>query len=94
MSVIIELKGVNKYFQGPQETLKVLEDVSLQYIKGRSYVSWASGCGKSTLLRQIAGFDERDSGRVLMHENEILNPEVKRMMVFQDFTSCSPGKQF
>ena len=47
-----------------------------------------SGCGKTTILRAIGGFNQIDSGRILLDGKEIQNlPPEKRPtgMVFQSY---------
>lgn len=47
-----------------------------------------SGCGKTTLLRMLAGFDQPDSGRILLDGQDItLTPPEKRPVhtVFQNY---------
>jgi putative spermidine/putrescine transport system ATP-binding protein len=48
-----------------------------------------SGCGKTTTLRIIAGFEQSDSGRVMVGETDIsrLPPNRRRLgMVFQNYS--------
>lgn len=92
-AVTIRLKSVTKYYQRGGETLKVLDDIDLDIYRGEILaVLGPSGCGKTTLLRQIAGFDRPHSGTVSMDEQEITQPDVKRMMIFQDFNQLFPWK--
>lgn len=93
MSAIIQMKCLCKYYTDGSNTLRVLEDINLEVLEGEILcILGPSGCGKSTLLRQIAGFDNRDSGQVLMHSKEITKPEVSRIMIFQDFNQLFPWK--
>jgi putative spermidine/putrescine transport system ATP-binding protein len=68
----------------------VLRDVSLD-LKAGEFVSLLgpSGCGKTTLLRIVAGFDQPDSGRVVLEGRDIsgLAPAKRQMgMVFQAYS--------
>ena len=48
-----------------------------------------SGCGKTTVLRQLAGFEQLDSGRVLVNGHDIshVSPQKRDMgMVFQSYS--------
>ncbi|NLI90904.1 MAG: ABC transporter ATP-binding protein [Peptococcaceae bacterium] len=90
---MISLQSVSKSFPRSQETLPVLNHISLDIYQGEILaVLGPSGCGKTTLLRQIAGFDKQDSGSVRMDGQEVVKPEVKRMMIFQDFNQLFPWK--
>lgn len=91
--VTIRLRSVNKYYQRSEATHKVLDNIDLDIYKGEILaILGPSGCGKTTLLRQIAGFDNRESGSVLMDGQEIVKPEVKRIMIFQDYNQLFPWK--
>ncbi|WP_019849193.1 ABC transporter ATP-binding protein [Desulfitobacterium sp. PCE1] len=93
LNVTIRLKSVSKYYHRSNETLSVLDNIDLDIYQGEVLsILGPSGCGKTTLLRQIAGFDHPHSGSVLMDGQEIMKPEVKRMMIFQDFNQLFPWK--
>jgi len=60
---ILELRGVQKFFEGRQ----VLKDISLRVAPGETLVIiGGSGCGKSTLLRTIIGEYTPDAGHVYL----------------------------
>lgn len=47
-----------------------------------------SGCGKTTLLRIVAGFEEPDSGRVVIHGRDVTTVSPRKRptaMVFQNY---------
>lgn len=91
--VTIRLKSVSKYYQRSEGTLNVLDNIDLDIYQGEILaILGPSGCGKTTLLRQIAGFNRPDAGSVVMDGQEIIKPEVKRMMIFQDFNQLFPWK--
>lgn len=93
LNAMIRLKSVSKNYQRAGETLKVLDNIDLDIYQGEILaILGPSGCGKTTLLRQIAGFDHPHGGSVLMDGQEIVKPEVKRMMIFQDFNQLFPWK--
>ena len=68
---------------------KALDDVSIEIKRGEFFsLLGPSGCGKTTLLRIIAGFDNPDSGSVLLDGKNILHlPPEKRPVntVFQSY---------
>lgn len=51
-----------------------------------------SGCGKTTILRAIGGFNQIDSGRILLDGKEIQNLQPEKRptgMVFQSYNLCA-----
>ena len=66
-----------------------LEDVSLDIEDGELFfLLGPSGCGKTTLLRCLAGFEQPDSGRVLLDGQDVgaLPPHRRNTaMVFQGY---------
>lgn len=84
-SVDIHIEGVNLFF----DKTHVLKDVSLEIKAGEFFAFLGpSGCGKTTLLRLIAGFNQSQTGRVLIGGKDICRlPPWKRDvgMVFQSY---------
>ena len=83
----IVFRGVSKTFvskRGGKSVLAV-DDVTLE-IQDKAFVCLVgpSGCGKSTLLNLLAGFEQPDSGQVLLQGAPILGPGPDRGMVFQE----------
>ncbi|MBP9022419.1 MAG: ABC transporter ATP-binding protein [Spirochaetes bacterium] len=68
---------------------KVIDNLSIAVQKGEIFsLLGPSGCGKTTLLRIAAGFEEPDSGRVILDGQDITNlPPNKRKLntVFQNY---------
>jgi putative spermidine/putrescine transport system ATP-binding protein len=82
----LQLDAVAKHYG----SRTVLRDVSID-LKAGEFVSLLgpSGCGKTTLLRIVAGFDQPDSGRVVLEGRDIsgLAPAKRQMgMVFQAYS--------
>ena len=86
----IALKQVSKTFAGPnpkQPGQQVISDVSLALGAGEFVcLLGASGCGKSTILNLLAGFEQPDSGQLLINGQTIAGPGPDRGMVFQQPT--------
>lgn len=65
--------------------LPVFERVNLQVREGEFVcVVGPSGCGKTTLLSVIAGFLKPTGGRVLIDGAEVLEPDHRRIFIFQE----------
>lgn len=83
MSVILEIQDVRKSYG----SYAALKGVSLDVNQGEFIaLVGPSGCGKTTLLKQIAGFEEPDSGRIAIAGADMVGvPAAKRptSMVFQ-----------
>src|SRR5947209_5226666 len=62
------VQGLSKRFKKS----RVLEDISFDVAEGESLVLLgASGSGKTTILRIIAGLEQPDSGRVILHGKDV-----------------------
>ncbi len=83
---IIELHGLKRTFKG---NVRAVDDVSLSIREGEFVTLLGpSGCGKTTTLRIIGGFEEPDSGRVMLDGQDVTDlPAYHRPvnLVFQDF---------
>lgn len=68
----IEIKNVSKSFFLGDSSVKILDDISLQVMKGEFLsVMGASGSGKSTLLYLMGGLDQVSSGKVILHGQDL-----------------------
>ncbi len=81
----VSIRGLSKTFGD----YKVLKDIDLDIHKGEFFsLLGPSGCGKTTLLRIIAGFEQPDTGLVLLDGSNMLPiPPNKRPLntVFQNY---------
>lgn len=83
---LLQIKEINQEFkQKNSKNNKVLKNINLN-IKKEEFITFIgpSGCGKSTLLHIIAGLIKPSSGKILINNKEISNPDSNRVMVFQD----------
>src|SRR5579885_3534174 len=66
--MLLELEGISKSFGGTP----VLKGISLAVDRAEFLTFLGpSGCGKTTTLRIIAGFEEPDTGRVLLSGRDV-----------------------
>lgn len=81
---LIRVEDVSKQFGRSRDGVEALRDVSLSLEEGSfTTILGPSGCGKSTLLRLAAGLSQPTSGRVTLDGREILEPNPRTGMVFQ-----------
>ncbi len=85
MSPLIRIENVSRSFAD----VVALDSVSMEIRENEFFALLGpSGCGKTTLLRVIAGFEEPDSGRVLLGDQDLLAlPPNKRPinLMFQSY---------
>jgi ABC-type Fe3+/spermidine/putrescine transport system ATPase subunit len=83
--VAASVRGVSKSFK----KTRVLDDVSFGVSEGESLVLLgASGSGKTTILRVIAGLEEPDEGRVILHNKDVTELPARERgvgVIFQDY---------
>lgn len=81
----VELRGVSKSFDGEV----TVNNVYLTIPSGKFFALLGpSGCGKTTVLRLIGGFEQVDSGKILLGDRDItLVPSNQRSVntVFQNY---------
>ena len=81
----ITLQGVSKRFGSHT----AVHELDLEIGDGEFFsLLGPSGCGKTTTLRMIAGFEVPDTGRVLLHGEDVTDttPNKRRVnMVFQQY---------
>jgi len=83
---IIVVDGAGRTFGRGNTSVEALSATTLEVYEGEFFcLVGPSGCGKSTLLNLIAGFDQPDTGRVLVHGRPVTGPDPRRLLVFQDY---------
>ena len=79
------VRAVSKSFKNT----RVLEDIDFDVAEGESLVLLgASGSGKTTILRIIAGLEEPDTGRVLLHGRDVTDLPARERnvgVIFQSY---------
>jgi len=89
----LKIENLTKKFGSSENEIIVLNDISFEVRKGEFIsILGRSGCGKSTLLRCLSGLDKATSGKVVCNDEEIIRPQMKHAMVFQDFNQLLPWK--
>ena len=100
--VLLDVKGLKKYFPIKRGMLHAVDDVTFTIEKGKTLgVVGESGCGKSTTGRAILRLHEPTGGQVLFEGQDVakLSPAELRhkrkemQIIFQDpFSSLNPRK--
>ena len=85
---IVETKDLKKYFQSKKGTVKAVDDVTVNVIKGETLgIVGESGCGKTTLGRTILKLIEPTDGRIYLDEEYLFDLSVdsrKCQKIFED----------
>jgi len=64
--------NISMNFSNSQDSLNVLQDISLELSEGQSIgIIGSSGCGKTTLLQILAGLETPSSGSVYFNETNL-----------------------
>jgi phospholipid/cholesterol/gamma-HCH transport system ATP-binding protein len=97
--VSIHIENLHKSFNGNE----VLKDINLEILPGETFsIIGPSGTGKSVLLKHIVKLEKPDSGRILIDNQDVYDPDpdaerrnFRYSMVFQSsalFNSLSVGE--
>jgi len=82
--IVVELKHVRKVYNVGDEKIVALNDISLQFEKGKIYcLLGVSGSGKSTLLNMIAGLEKPTKGTIVFHKKNIEKMSEKKLALFR-----------
>jgi len=96
---IVETQNLKKFFQSKKGTVKAVNDVSLEVIKGETLgIVGESGCGKTTLGRTILKLIKPTSGKIYFDEKPLfdlkLNPTKAKGMLEDDGIDPKLRKSF
>jgi putative ABC transport system ATP-binding protein len=82
--VEIRLRGLSRDFIEGQRTHRVLDSISIDFLRGESIaIRGRSGSGKSTLLNLIGGIDAPDAGRVIVAGTDITELSERDRTLFR-----------
>lgn len=100
--ILLDVKGLTKFFHTPRGVLHAVDDVSFQIERGKTLgLVGESGCGKPTCGRSILRLIEPTSGEVdfegrdiaKLSGNEMRKLRKEMQIIFQDpFSSINPRK--
>lgn len=85
--MFIEIKDASRsYHQNDGQETSALDSVNLKIAEGEFIcLLGPSGCGKSTLLNIVAGFDRPSQGSIHVKGQEVTQPSVERIAIFQNY---------
>ena len=80
------------HFDGVTKTFGDLDVVAPTFdlvIRKKEFIVFLgpSGCGKTTLMRMVGGLDHPTTGSIWLEGLEIVEPDLRRSMVFQSYSS-------
>lgn len=83
-SWIVETKGLKKYYQLGEHTVKALDGVDFR-VREREFVAiiGKSGSGKSTLLHMVGGLDTPTAGEVIVAGKRLAGMEKEELTIFR-----------
>jgi NitT/TauT family transport system ATP-binding protein len=84
----LKIEHLRKQFTSKAgDVISSLSDINL-VIEDKEFVCLLgpSGCGKTTLLRIIAGLDLATSGHVILDDLDIIKPNPRMAMIFQEYS--------
>jgi NitT/TauT family transport system ATP-binding protein len=85
--MFISVEGVSKIYKLKDKSNSVaLEKVDLSIEEGKFIcLLGPSGCGKTTFLNMIAGFDKPSTGAIKINGNDVSQPSIDKIAIFQNF---------
>jgi ABC-type nitrate/sulfonate/bicarbonate transport system ATPase subunit len=90
MDDFLKIDRVAKSYWNDSRTkqMRVVSELTLTIREGELIAFLGpSGCGKTTLMRMVGGLERQDSGRIVLRGQELREPDRRRGMVFQSYSS-------
>ncbi len=82
---MMQVNNVSKAFGEDWECEMVIENLSLKIRRNQlTAIVGPSGCGKSTVVNLLAGFEQPDSGQILLDGRPVTGPSKDALVVFQE----------
>lgn len=82
---MMQVNNVSKAFGEDWEREMVIENLSLKIRRNQlTAIVGPSGCGKSTVVNLLAGFEQPDSGQILLDGRPVTGPSKDTLIVFQE----------
>ncbi len=82
---MMQVNNVSKAFGEDWEREMVIENLSLKIRRNQlTAIVGPSGCGKSTVVNLLAGFEQPDSGQILLDGRPVTGPSKDALVVFQE----------
>lgn len=82
--VILESKGLKKYYGKEDTMVHALDDVNIKVDKGEFVaIVGTSGSGKSTLLHMLGGLDNPTAGEVIVNGQELFKLKPDELTIFR-----------
>lgn len=79
-NILLEARGIEKYFPGSEGKIPVLGGVDFMLRKGESVsIRGESGSGKSTLLNVFSGLEIADSGDLIWAERSVSKASLSKL---------------
>lgn len=81
---VLRTEHLNKYYGEGEQTVKALDDVSLNINQGEfTAIVGSSGSGKSTLLHMLGGLDRPTQGKVWVDDKDIFSLKDEALTIFR-----------
>lgn len=84
MNIILQAKGLKKYYGSGEALVKALDGVDLEIEQGKfTAIIGTSGSGKSTLLNMLGGLDTPSEGSIIVGGTELSTLKNEEATIFR-----------